>query len=80
MKENSSSWQQFHDQEAPDYDQLCFTQNTVNEVGFLIDALNFSPGTSIYHALALWEGRRPHRDLPNAFSRPLQRGGCPNAQ
>ncbi len=42
-----STWQQYHDQEAPDYDQLCFTQNTVNEVEFMIELLNLSPGVTI---------------------------------
>ncbi len=47
MQTGQSPWQQFHDQEAPSYDQLCFTQNTEREVEFLIDTLNLSPGSTI---------------------------------
>lgn len=43
----SSSWQQFHDLEAPSYDQLCFTQNTLNEVEFMIDTLGLAPSAAI---------------------------------
>ena len=47
MKSEHSPWQQFHDLEAPNYDQLCFTQNTAREIEFMLDILNLSPGASI---------------------------------
>lgn len=47
METGAGSWQQFHDREAPTYDQLCFTQNTAQEVEFMIDILNLPPGASI---------------------------------
>ena len=47
MKTEHSPWQQFHDLEAPNYDQLCFTQNTAREIEFMLDILNLSPGASI---------------------------------
>lgn len=47
IKTDQNPWQQFFHLEAPHYDQLCFTQNTINEVEFLIDILNLLPGASI---------------------------------
>ena len=47
MKMEHSPWQQYHDLEAPNYDELCFTQNTDQELEFMIDILNLSPGASI---------------------------------
>jgi len=47
MKKEKSPWQQFHDLEAPNYDQLCFTQNTAREIEFMIDILDLAPGASI---------------------------------
>lgn len=47
MNTGVSSWQQFHDLEAPSYDQLCFTQNTAAEIEFLIDVLNLPAGAAI---------------------------------
>ncbi len=47
MKTDHSPWQQFHDREAPNYDQLCFTQNTAREIEFMLDILNLSPGATI---------------------------------
>ena len=47
MNNDKSHWQEFHDLEAPIYDQLCYTQNTINEIDFIIDTLNLSPGDSI---------------------------------
>lgn len=47
MNTQRTDWQKFHDLEAPEYDQLCFTQNTAAEVEFIIDTMNLSPGASI---------------------------------
>ena len=47
MTTNKSTWEQFHDLEAPVYDDLGFTKNTVKEVDFLIEVLDISPGDSI---------------------------------
>jgi ubiquinone/menaquinone biosynthesis C-methylase UbiE len=47
MKTEQSSWQQFHDLEAPNYDQFCFTQNTSQEIEFMLDILNLPLGASI---------------------------------
>lgn len=47
MEASKSSWQQFHDREAPNYDQLCYTQNTAQEVEFLIAELGLTPGASV---------------------------------
>ncbi|MEW6381498.1 MAG: methyltransferase domain-containing protein [bacterium] len=47
MKKDKSTWEQFHDLEAPGYDNLCYTKNTVQEVDFLIDVLDLSPGDSV---------------------------------
>jgi ubiquinone/menaquinone biosynthesis C-methylase UbiE len=47
MKSEQNSWQQYHDLEAPNYDQLCFTQNTAREIEFMLDLLNLPPGASI---------------------------------
>ncbi len=67
MKADRSSWQQFHDQEAASYDGLCYTQNTAQEVEFLIETLQLAAGASILdvgcgtgrHAIAL--ARRGYR-------------------
>ncbi len=40
-------WQQFHDREAPVYDQQPYTHNTIHEVDFLIEHLGLAPGQSI---------------------------------
>ena len=42
-----TSWERFHDLEAPVYDDYEYTKNTVNEVDFLIEELGVSPGASI---------------------------------
>ncbi len=47
MNSEINSWQQFHDLEAPNYDELCFTQNTAQEIEFLLDLLALQPGASI---------------------------------
>lgn len=47
MQTETGKWEQFFDQEAPNYDQLCFTQNTLNEVEFLIGLLDLPPGAAI---------------------------------
>jgi ubiquinone/menaquinone biosynthesis C-methylase UbiE len=47
MKAEHSPWQRFHDLEAPIYDELCYTQNTDQELEFMIDLLNLAPGASI---------------------------------
>lgn len=47
METSNNAWQQFHDIEAPEYDALCFTQNTANEVEFLLHLLQLAPGASL---------------------------------
>ncbi len=47
MTEEKNVWELFHDIEAPEYDDLGFTKNTLNEVDFLIDELGLSPGDSV---------------------------------
>jgi ubiquinone/menaquinone biosynthesis C-methylase UbiE len=47
MDSPTNPWQQFHDLEASDYDQLCFTQNTAAEIDFMVDLLDLSPGASL---------------------------------
>jgi SAM-dependent methyltransferase len=40
-------WEEFFDGHAPGYLQNCFTQNTVAEVEFLVEALGLSPGAAV---------------------------------
>lgn len=42
-----NTWQEFHDLEAPIYDDFDYTRNTVYEVEFLIEELGLSAGASI---------------------------------
>jgi cyclopropane fatty-acyl-phospholipid synthase-like methyltransferase len=42
-----TAWQEFFDGHAPNYLQNCFTENTVAEVDFLIDALGLSAGAAV---------------------------------
>ncbi len=47
MTRDKSVWEQFHDLEAPVYDDQGYTRNTLKEVDFLIDELDLSPGDSV---------------------------------
>ena len=40
-------WAEFFDGHAPQYDENCFTKNTIAEVEFLTDALGLSPGSAV---------------------------------
>lgn len=40
-------WEKFFDDHAPVYMDNCFTQNTVNEVDFLVEELRLKPGATI---------------------------------
>ncbi len=42
-----SSWVDFFNDHAPDYDDNCFTKNTEHEIGFLLEELDLSPGASL---------------------------------
>jgi SAM-dependent methyltransferase len=42
-----NEWEEFFDGHAPDYDQNCFTKNTIAEVDFLVEALGLSPGSAV---------------------------------
>lgn len=42
-----NTWETFFDQEAPLYDQNGFTQNTVQEVDFLVEELGLQPGATV---------------------------------
>jgi SAM-dependent methyltransferase len=50
MKTGPSPWEQFHDLEAPNYDQLCFTQNTGRHAvelarrGYAVTGIDLSSG------------------------------------
>ncbi len=46
MTENTE-WAAFFNGHAPDYDDNCFTKNTIAEVDFLLDVLELPPGASI---------------------------------
>ena len=47
MKMEKGTWEQFHDLEAPVYDNSVYTKNTIKEVDFLINVLNIAPGDSV---------------------------------
>lgn len=40
-------WEEFFDGHAPIYNQNCFTQNTIAEVEFLLEALGLRPGAAV---------------------------------
>jgi len=42
-----TEWADFFDGHAPEYEQNCFTKNTVTEVDFLVDELGLAPGHTV---------------------------------
>ncbi len=42
-----ADWEKFFDGHAPVYMDNCFTQNTINEVDFLVEELRLKPGATI---------------------------------
>ncbi len=42
-----TEWADFFDGHAPEYNENCFTKNTIPEVDFLLEEFNLSPGASI---------------------------------
>lgn len=45
--EPKNHWQEFFDQHAPQYNENCFTKNTLAEVDFLIEVLELKPGAAL---------------------------------